>query len=63
MSKALVSLFVKIDEAAAEKQLEFLKSDKIKTLTDLTTELTTKIPEQEAAGESHCVSTPCNWFN
>lgn len=49
MSKALVSLFVKIDETAAEKQLEFLQSDKLKTLTDLTTELTAKIAEMEAA--------------
>jgi hypothetical protein len=51
MSKALANLFVKLDESAAEKQLEFLQSEKLKTLTDLTAELTAKVAELEAAGK------------
>lgn len=51
LSKALINLFLQLDEKAGERQLEFLRSDKLKGLNDLTTEFAAKIAEQEAAGK------------
>lgn len=51
LSKALISLFLQLDEKAGEKQLEFLQGDKLKGLNELTTEFAAKIGEQEATGK------------
>jgi hypothetical protein len=46
----LVPLFERLDAAKAEKQLEYLQGNALKTLNDQTADFSAKIVELEAAG-------------